>query len=86
MHAALSGTATVASGEDAARWRDAAFDTLETVCALADSDSVTCARARRGEIEAILDGLGALAGTPVIEGHGDLHVGQVLRSARTASW
>ena len=28
----------------------------------------------------MLDGLGALAGTPVIEGHGDLHVGQVLRS------
>ena len=28
----------------------------------------------------MLDGLGTLAGTPVIEGHGDLHVGQVLRS------
>ena len=27
----------------------------------------------------MLAGLGALAGTPVIEGHGDLHVGQVLR-------
>ena len=40
----------------------------------------TVARARRGEVETILDGLGTLAGTPVIEGHGDLHVGQVLRS------
>jgi maltokinase len=28
----------------------------------------------------ILDRLGTLAGTPVIEGHGDLHVGQVLHS------
>ena len=36
--------------------------------------------APRGEIAAMLDELGALAGTPVIEGHGDLHVGQVLRS------
>ena len=35
---------------------------------------------RRDEIEAILGRLGTLAGTPVIEGHGDLHVGQVLRS------
>jgi maltokinase len=54
--------------------------TLETVCALDDSPSVLVARSRRDELEAILDGLGALAGTPVIEGHGDLHVGQVLRS------
>ena len=37
-------------------------------------------RARRGEVETILGELGTLAGTRVIEGHGDLHVGQVLRS------
>jgi maltokinase len=41
---------------------------------------VTRARSRRSKLETILDGLGALAGTPIIEGHGDLHVGQVLRS------
>ena len=81
LHAALSGTATVASAQDAARWRDAAFETLEIVCALPDSASIAVARARRGEIETILSGLGMLAGTPVIEGHGDLHVGQVLHSA-----
>ena len=81
LHVALSGTATVASAHDAARWRDAAFETLEIVCALPDSASIVIARARRGEIEAILSGLGMLAGTPVIEGHGDLHVGQVLHSA-----
>ena len=39
LHAALSDTATVASRTDAARWRDDAFDTLETVCALGDSTS-----------------------------------------------
>ena len=80
LHAALGRTATIASAQDAARWRDAAFETLEIVCALPASASVTVARARRGEVETILDGLGTLAGTPVIEGHGDLHVGQVLRS------
>ena len=44
------------------------------------SASVAVARARRGEVETILGGLETLAGTRVIEGHGDLHVGQVLRS------
>ena len=60
---------------DADRWQDAAFKALETVCGLSDSTSVTIARARRGEVEAILDRIGTLAGTPVVEAHGDLHVG-----------
>jgi maltokinase len=80
LHAALSCTATVATGEDAARWGDDAVATLESACALDDSAAVACARARRNEIVGVLDGLGALAGTPIIEGHGDLHVGQILRS------
>ena len=80
LHAALAGTVTVASRKDTAQWRDTAFEALETVCTLPDSASVAVARARRDEIETILGGLDTLAGTPVIEGHGDLHVGQVLRS------
>jgi maltokinase len=80
LHAALSGTATVASIRDAERWRDSALATLEIVCALDRSTSVGCARARRDEIAVMLNGLGTLAGAPIIEGHGDLHVGQVLRS------
>lgn len=79
LHAALSGTATVATRADAERWRDSAFSTLDSVCTAGDSDAVRCATARRGEIEAALDRLGALVGTPIIDGHGDLHVGQVLR-------
>jgi maltokinase len=75
MHAALSTTATVASAQDAQRWRDAAFHLLDDACALHD-----VARERRSEIARVLDGLGSLADTPVIEGHGDLHVGQVLLS------
>ncbi|CAN5394150.1 hypothetical protein BH10ACT9_BH10ACT9_38440 [soil metagenome] len=80
LHAALAGTVSVASPHDAARWRDDAMTTLETVCALPDSASTTVARSRRDDIEDVLEGLGALAGSPVIDGHGDLHVGQVLRS------
>ena len=80
LHAALAATATVASGADAERWRDDAVQTLDTVCALDGYVSTHCARARRGELTAILGGLGGLAGSPVIEGHGDLHVGQILRS------
>jgi maltokinase len=75
MHAALSKTATLASARDTARWRDAAFDLLDDACSLHD-----LASERRSEIARILEGLGALPGTRVIEGHGDLHVGQVLLS------
>ncbi|WP_319451095.1 MULTISPECIES: glucosamine kinase [unclassified Mycobacterium] len=80
MHAGLSSTVTLASEQDAARWRERALEILETACTLGDFASVVTARARRSELETMLDGLGALAGTPVIEGHGDLHVGQVLRA------
>lgn len=80
LHAALSSTATLASAGDATRWRDAALDALETVCALDDSASVRYARGHRVELQTLLEELGGLAGTPVIEGHGDLHVGQVLES------
>jgi len=80
LHAALAGTATVATGSDAHRWRDAALATLESVWILADSHAVQIARTHRGEIEKVLDRLGELAGSPVIEGHGDLHVGQILRA------
>ncbi|WP_123026888.1 glucosamine kinase [Mycolicibacterium stellerae] len=75
MHAALSVTAAPASAQDAHRWRDAAFDLLGQACSLHDF-----AGDRRSEIAGALESLGALAGTPVIEGHGDLHVGQVLLS------
>jgi len=80
MHGHLSTTATNASAEDVTRWCESALHTLETVCALDDSASVELARARRDEIASAFDGLGEFVGTPVIEGHGDLHVGQILRS------
>ena len=81
LHSALAGTATIASASDSRRWRDSALTTLEQACALSDSPTKTLLLQRRAEVEEILAGLGGLAGNPVIDGHGDLHVGQVLCSA-----
>lgn len=80
LHAALSGTATVATPDAAARWRGDARQALESACASGDSDSIDLARSRHDEVGAVLDDLGTLAGTAVLDGHGDLHVGQILRS------
>ena len=79
LHAGLATTATTASQDDADRWRDLAMTTLENALALSNPGTATVLQARRSEIECTLGGLGALAGQPVIEGHGDLHVGQVLK-------
>lgn len=81
MHAALSSTASIASEQDAARWRDEAFEILDIACALGDFLSATILRDRREQVSSELEILGTLAGSAVIEGHGDLHVGQVLSSA-----
>ena len=81
LHSALAGTATTASVADAERWRDAAFATLKDARALASPQLRDVLDARQGEVERTLATLGGLAGCPVIEGHGDLHVGQVLHCA-----
>jgi maltokinase len=81
LHSALAGTATTASVADADRWRDAAFETLKDARALASPQLREVLDARQGEAEQTLAALGGLAGCPVVEGHGDLHVGQVLRCA-----
>jgi maltokinase len=80
MHDHLSATITTASAQDATRWRESANYTLETVCALGDSACVELTRRRRDDFASAFESLGEFAGTPVIEGHGDLHVGQILRS------
>jgi maltokinase len=81
LHSALSITAATASQADADRWRAAAFATLDQAQTLSSSASAALLGARREQIEQILGTLGGLTGSPVIEGHGDLHVGQVLRHA-----
>ena len=54
---------------------------LDIACALGDFPSSTILRDRREQVSSELEILGTLAGTVVIDGHGDLHVGQVLHSA-----
>ncbi|MEH3139795.1 MAG: glucosamine kinase [Mycobacterium kyogaense] len=80
MHDALASTASTATSGDADRWHTAALATLETACALSESESVLVLRTRREEVAAELSILSSLTGTAVIDGHGDLHVGQILRS------
>lgn len=75
MHRALRKTARPASAQEVERWRDAAFDLLDEACSCHEF-----ARGHRSEIARALNSLGGLTGTAVLEGHGDLHVGQVLRS------
>lgn len=82
MHAALASTASIATSSDADRWHTAASATLEFACALPESASVRVLRARRAEVTAELAILASLTGTAVLDGHGDLHVGQVLRSGQ----
>ncbi|MBU6244751.1 MAG: hypothetical protein KGP12_06005 [Actinomycetales bacterium] len=84
MHASLARDGVQhASAEQARQWRDAARAELAWAV-----QSVTGAEGERlrgwaDRIDAALDGLASLSGTPLIAVHGDLHVGQVLR-ARSA--
>ncbi len=80
LHAALASTASTATDADAHRWHRAALATLDTACATGDSVCGTMLRDRRGNVAEEFDVLRTLAGTTVLDGHGDLHVGQVLRS------
>ncbi|TRW79703.1 aminoglycoside phosphotransferase [Mycolicibacterium sp. 018/SC-01/001] len=80
MHAALAATGSTATSADTQRWHEAATATLETACDVADSESSTVLRARRREVVEELAVLTSLTDTTVLDGHGDLHVGQILRS------
>ena len=80
LHAAQADTARPATAADARSWREAALETVETAATLGTSVSGELLRARREDVEAVVGTLGDLAGIPVLAGHGDLHVGQVLRT------
>ncbi|MGK2866464.1 MAG: glucosamine kinase [Mycobacterium sp.] len=80
LHVSLSGTSTRSTPEDAKRWRDSAFDTLAQARLLAGPATGTLLTEHADDIERILDGLSELVNVPVLDAHGDLHVGQVLRT------
>jgi maltokinase len=80
MHISLSRTSARSTPADAKRWRDSAFDTLAQARLLAGPANAALLTERADDIERILDGLSGLVDVPVLDAHGDLHVGQVLRT------
>ncbi|MHA3021419.1 glucosamine kinase [Mycobacterium sp. BMJ-28] len=80
LHIALSANVAPSTPADATRWRDGAFDTLAQARRLAGPANAQLLTDRAGDIELILDGLSALVDVPVLDAHGDLHIGQVLRT------
>jgi maltokinase len=80
LHAALGSTSTRSSSDDAKRWRDNAFATLAEARLLAGPANASLLTEHADDLERILDGLSGLVDVPVIDAHGDLHVGQVLRT------
>jgi maltokinase len=80
LHLALAATATTSTADDARRWREGAFDTLRTATLLADDTGAAVLAEHGTEVAGLLERIGDLVGVPIFDAHGDLHVGQVLRS------
>ncbi len=81
MHVALagSGISTWASA-DVARLQAACLADLEEAAVTVDGAEGDRLRGRRARLEHVLTGLDGIESTPVIDIHGDLHIGQVLSS------
>jgi len=81
LHVALSSTGRDVSDDRlVAQWEARAYDDLDDAVRLVEGEAGTRLRARAGRIAASFAGFAACVGTPLIDVHGDLHVGQVLRS------
>jgi maltokinase len=80
LHTSLCATVTRSTSEDARRWRDNAFGTLAEARTLAGPANAALLAEHAGHMAAILEGLSDLVDVPILDAHGDLHVGQVLRA------
>ncbi|MGU3653385.1 glucosamine kinase [Mycolicibacterium sp. A43C] len=83
MHCALSATVTIATDTDARRWRDNAFTTFDAARRLADPQLADLLTRHVDAIATTLQELAGLTGVPILDAHGDLHVGQILSSSDT---
>jgi maltokinase len=80
MHRALASTGvTTADDRLTAGWTARAYDDLDAAVQLVDGAEGVRLRARAGRIALSFAAFRECVGTPLIDVHGDLHVGQVLR-------
>ncbi|UXA15977.1 glucosamine kinase [Mycobacterium sp. SMC-4] len=79
MHIGLAVTATRSTRADARRWRDNAFATLARARTLASPAAAALLTCHDATLAAVLERLADLTDVPILDAHGDLHVGQVLR-------
>jgi len=85
MHACLAGEGVEsASAEQARQWRDAAAADLAWAVQAITGAEGDRLRGWADRLRVAFAGLADLVGTPLIAIHGDLHVGQVLRSRASA--
>ena len=81
LHLALAGDGGVSTADDrlTARWTARAYDDLDAAVQLVTGPEGVRLRSRAGRIALSFAALRDCVGTPLIDVHGDLHVGQVLR-------
>jgi maltokinase len=87
MHLAFASRGRdVADDRLVARWTARAYDDLDAAVQLVDGPEGVRLRARAGRIAASFAVFRECVGTPLIDVHGDLHVGQVLRHGDPADY